>query len=405
MTSGRSNPVWVAVLASLIACGGPEQPGEEPSGSRVVLDPDAVIGEIDDGEAYNFGDVRSIAVDDEGRVYVGDRIGATVRVYSAQGEFISEIAREGEGPREVQGWPADLTFGPSGELYVRDAVRVTVFGPSGSQGIADSLTNEWRVRGYGNLTYSRSRVGSDGTYYYPSGVYRPDEPTRFYYETYRDGQLTGDTLDVPQYEGMEAQQTAFYRTGPSGGRMVDGLNHVPFATVPSWDVTHRGTLFSTDGLGADVLESNLGGDTVRVMRLAESRPLQIPAAERSDSLRALEARIDSLPVRLEDVVNLGKNVAERQLPEFLPNAVSLRIATGGLIWVERWPEEGSGDSRFYDAYDSTGKRRASVQLRSPLLSEPAPFFGRGAIIGVTRDEDTGVHRVVRFSLEGVVGEP
>lgn len=392
----------MAVLALTAACGS-EDPRETPADSTVVLDPDAVIGEVAGDEVYNLGDVWSVAVDDKGRVYIGDRIGAMLRVYSADGGFLGEIAHDGQGPGEIQGWPAALTFGPQGELYVRDAVRVTVFAPSGITGIADSLATSWRVHGYGNLTYSRSGVGSDGTYYYPNGVYYPDRPAHFFYEVYRGGDLTADTLEVPYHEGMEAQRSAFYRTGASGGMMVAGLNRVPFAAVPSWDVTPGGTLLSTDGRGADLLESDLLGDTVRVLHLEGTEPRAIPEAERADSLGALEARIDSLPVRLEEVVNLGPGVAERRLPDFLPAVVSLQVATGGVIWVERWPPEGSGDSRFYEAYDTAGTRLASVQLRAPLLSEPTPFFGRRAIVGVTRDEDTGVHRVVRFSLEGIPG--
>jgi hypothetical protein len=84
-----------------------------------VLAPAVVIGDVEGDAAYTFGDIRSVAVDDDDRVYVGDRIGATVRVHSAQGEFIEQVAKAGQGPGEIQGWPADLTFGPAGELYVK----------------------------------------------------------------------------------------------------------------------------------------------------------------------------------------------------------------------------------------------------------------------------------------------
>ncbi len=143
---------------------------------------------------------------------------------------------------------------------------------------------------------------------------------------------------VPYYAGMEAQRTAFDLIGQSNGRIVEGLSHMPFAAVPTWDVSGRGTVLSTDGDSGDLLESTFGGDTVGVLALASSPRRPIPPAERADSLKALEARIDSLPVPLDEVVNLGRGVADRHLPEFLPTTVSLRVATGGLIWVERWPQ-------------------------------------------------------------------
>lgn len=390
---------YVALLALWACADGADTPGD--GGVReasINLDPAVVIGEIDGDPAYLFGDVRTIAVDDERRVYVGDRIGATIRAYSAEGTMLGQVAAEGEGPGEIYGWPADLSFGPGGDLYVRDGSRITVLTNSRDGGIADSVASLSRVPGYGNLSYSLSAVGDDGAYYYPDGLLRIEERPRFFYSVFRGGEATGDTLEVPYHEGMNGQRRAFYRLGPGGGRMVEGLSHVPFAPVPTWGVTARGTILSSDGQSNQLLETDLAGDTVQVIVLEGGAPRQIPTAERADSLRALEARLDSIPVPLEEVMNLGKNVAERLLPEVLPTVVSIHVAEGGLIWVERWPTEGSAASRFYDVFDATGEHKAFVSLRAPLLSEPSPFFGRRAIVGVVRDEDTGVDRVVRFDL-------
>ena len=265
------------------------------------------------------------------------------------------------------------------------------------------MANTWTVPGYGDLTFSRSRVGEDGAYYYPNGSYRIGERPRFYYNVFRGGEVTGDTLTVPYHHGMEGQRTAFYRLGPGGGRMVDGLNRVPFSAVPTWAVTPRGTVLSTDGSSNLVLETDLSGDTLRVLTLGDTKVRPIPSAERDDSLRALEERIDSLPVRLDEVVNLGENVADRRLPEALPQVVAVHVAMDGLIWMERWPPEGSGESRFYDVFDSTGMHLASISLRAPLVSAPPPFFARNAVVGVVRDPENGVERVVKFSLPELLG--
>ena len=238
----------IAAALSLAACVGEDRQFAEgdPGAPHFVLEPTVIIGEVDGDPVFLFGDIRAIATDDDGRVYVGDRIGATIRAYSATGDFIGQVAQEGEGPGEIYGWPADLSFGPDGELYVRDGSRITIFAGSGSDGPTDSLANTWTVPGYGDLTYSRSRVGEDGAYYYPNGSYRIGERPRFFYNVLRGGEVTGDTLTVPYHYGMGGQRTAFYRLGPSGGRMVDGLNRVPFSALPTWGVTPRGTVLSTD---------------------------------------------------------------------------------------------------------------------------------------------------------------
>jgi hypothetical protein len=106
-------------------------------------------------------------------------------------------------------------------------------------------------------------------------------------------------------------------------------------------------------------------------------------------------------VPLKDVANLGPNVADRRLPDALPAVLSVHVATGGGVWVERWPAEGAGGSRFYDVFDSAGARLARVRLRAHLASDPPPFFGRHWVVGVTRDPGTGVDRVVTFSLDSV----
>lgn len=388
----------------LAACGQERQPSKEggPAAPGPGLDPVAVIGEVQGEPNYMFGDIHSVAVDDAGNVYVGDRIGATIRAYSADGKFIEQVAREGHGPGEISGWPSDLTFGPGGKLYVRDATRITVFAHSARTGVADSVVTDWLVPGYGNLTSARSRVDEDGAYYYPDSAFRVDEAARFFYEVFRGGKLTGDTLEVPHYDGAEARRTAFYRINAGGGRILHGLSHVPFAPIPTWDVTERGTVLSTDGTSNRLLETDRG-DTVRVLTLEGAEPRRISPAERADSLKALETRIDSLPVTLDKVVNLGKNVAHRRLPEFVPSVVSLRVATGGRIWLERWPAAGADQTRSYDVYDSTGTHLASITLRAPLADDPPPFFGRHAVVGVIRDPQTGVNRVVTFTLDGLAG--
>lgn len=392
-----------AIVVLLTACGDGGQQGTQRGsfGPELILDTVTVIGQLEGSTNYTFGDVRSVAVDDEGNVYVGDRIGAVVRAYSPQGQFIEEVAHEGQGPGELTGWPANLAFGPHGKLYVRDAVRVTVLARSRRTGVADSVVGEWRAPGYGNLTYDLSQVGADGAYYYPEGAYRLGERARRFYYVFRGGQLTSDTLEVPYYAGLEAQRSAFYRVGQSSGRMVPGLNHVPFAAIPTWALTDRGTVLSTDGASVDLLETDLKGDTVRTLALVGGQPRRILPAERADSLKALEIRIDSLPVRLSDVQNLGTGVADRRLPDVLPATLSIHVGTGGLIWVERWPTEGAGGWRFYDVYDSTGIHEATVRLRAPLTSAPPPFFGRHTVVGVIRDTQTGVDRVVTFSLAGL----
>ena len=393
----------LAICLAILGCEDRTVVADRDDRDPVVLEPDLLIGRTEGDSVYLFGDVWSVAADDEGRVYVGDRIGATIRAYDASGQYLGRIAREGQGPGEIVGWPADLLTGQDGSLTVRDAQRITVFVPREPGALPDSLAAIWTLPGYGNLSATRSgRVAESGEYLYPNYLFRDGELPRFFYLPLRDGVPTGDTLEVPGYASLAGRRSASYRVSQGGGRLLDGLSHVPFAPLATWDVTQGGTILSSDGADCRLIETNMAGDTVRVIAGPEVGSREIPPYEREDSLRALSARIDTLPVPIDQVRGLGEGVAERRLPRYLPCMIGIQVATDGSIWVERWPGEGQGQSRFYDVLDGDGELRGQLILQAPLVTDPPPFFGSRYLVGVVSDSITGVERVALFSLKDEV---
>ena len=395
----------IVILSIIAGCGPGGDSGESTPVDRITIEPDFTIGLIDGDSAYLFGDIVSVAVDDNGATYVGDRIGALVRAYDENGEYVARIARAGQGPGEIYGWPADVTLGPDGRLWVRDATRITVFERATGSSVPDSVAAIWPLPGYGNLSSTRSRIGQSGEYFYPNYLFRDGELPRFFYLPFVDGEVTGDTLEVPAYPGLVGQRTASYRTGPSGGRLLPGLNHVPFAALPVWDATPAGTILSSTGAEYVLFETDGGGDTLRVIEGPETGLREIPAGEKADSARALDARLDTLPVPLDEVRGLGPGVRDRELPTTLPAVIGIHIAVNGSIWIETWPPEGQSSSRFFDILDREGHLRTRIELSAPLTRDPPPFFGEHYVVGVLRDPDTGVERIVRFTLPPDVGTP
>lgn len=180
--------------------------------------------------------------------------------------------------------------------------------------------------------------------------------------------------------------------------ILRGLNRVPFAAVPVWDATPYGTILSSDGVSPVLIETDARGDTLRTIRLPDAPLRRIPSAEREDSLRALEQRIARVPGRLNDVEGLGEGVAERRLPEFLPRVIALHVVDDGTIWLEQWPPEDRPDFRQYMVLDRNGTVLRVVVLRAPLLGNPPRHITEQFIVGVIRDPETAVQRVVRFDL-------
>jgi hypothetical protein len=97
----RSRLPGFIVLVVVCGCGGDDISSRDGFDDRQVFQPDFTIGLADGDPDYLFGDVRTVAVDGEGRVYVGDRIGANIRAYDGDASFIKRIAREGRGPGEM----------------------------------------------------------------------------------------------------------------------------------------------------------------------------------------------------------------------------------------------------------------------------------------------------------------
>lgn len=182
--------------------------------------------------------------------------------------------------------------------------------------------------------------------------------------------------------------------------MVDGLNMVPFGPRADWDMTERGTIIASDGETYQIQEFDQDGRLLRTITGPEMERRPVPPAERADSMRALEARIDSLPVPLEDVEHVAPEILDGEIPDSLPASIALHVGAGNRIWVERWPPEGMGSSRYYDALEYDGRYRGTVVVPAPLLSDPPPFFGEDVIVGVVMDPTTEVHSVValRFRL-------
>lgn len=392
------------LMAGLAGCGadtasrGAGGAGDGAAVDTVRARPVATIGVIEGDERYAFGDITSVVADEAGRIYVADRIGSLIRVYAPDGSFLAQIGREGEGPGEFS-WPTGLSFGPEGTLYLSDINRITLLAPPESGAIPDSPIATWRIPGYATTSTRRSAVTPDGGFLYP-GYRFPQEgtPQHFYLVYSRDGEVTPDTLRVPNLAGMETTATAHYMVGPRTGRMVRGLSRGAFSPGPSWTVTSKGTVLSSDGRDYRLIETDLAGDTIRVIE-RDVAPRPVPAAERDDSARALAARIDSLEVPFDDVIGVAPEIRDGVWPKWLPEVLSLHVATDGALWVGRWPLHGDGDARVFDVLEPSGALRGVVIVPARLEADPPPFFTEAGIYGVVQDPETGVQRVAALSFE------
>jgi hypothetical protein len=91
-----------------------------------------VIGLLEHGPEDYFGQIRAIAVDRLGRVYVADTYTTNVRVFDSAGVYVRTLGRRGQGPGEFI-WPSGLTWQNDSTVWVLDDGngRYSVYDTSG----------------------------------------------------------------------------------------------------------------------------------------------------------------------------------------------------------------------------------------------------------------------------------
>lgn len=379
----------IAILAAI--CVSPQLQAQRVDTLKMAL-----RWEVADGvhpTADSLGKLSGIAMDSAGVVYVSDFADARVWVFGPDGRSLPSVGRKGRGPGEFSS-PTGLAIGPDGKLYVRDNVLVSRFG----RGVEGRLTRfEAGFRGptLPDWTSLRAtRFDRAGHLFYPefNGLDRT-QSTGWYFLFTLGGELR-DSLAVPPFPGAQTS-TAWVQLDATGGRKLAGLNHVPFAPLPTWDVTPRGTLLLGDGESYLLKETDAAGRVVREYRRATS-PDRIPARERRDSLAALGARLDSISVPWSQVQGVPSSVRARELPEHYPPFLTAYAAEDGRIWVRRWVP--NGDARtVFDVFESDGRFSRVVELPRSIASYPTPVLTLHDIVAVGVDPETGAHSVLRFS--------
>jgi len=347
-----------------------------------------------DPSADSLGKVSGIAVDLLGNVYASDFLSSKVWIFDGEGRLQGSVGRKGQGPGEFQS-PAGVAVGPRGDLWVRDIDHVSRFGIDSTTGFLDKFVGSFDGPLYSDWAWMRTiRFNASGDLFYPSRHWSVgSRAARTFVIRYTpDGHLE-DTLFVPDYANAPPL-TAFIPLGPRGGRMLAGLNHVPFAALPVWDVTLAGTIVSGDGLIYQLQETDSQGIVVRTF--GRDLPLEsIPDAERDDSVRALRSRIDSIPGSIERVEGMPKEVRSLELPTVYPAYIAVGVGHEGSIWVRRWPPEGMQETVF-DVFAPSGEFEGTIRLPRWIVLEPTPFLSRSCVVGVALDPTTGESAIIQF---------
>lgn len=356
------------------------------------------IGEGERSEA-SFGTITGLAIDARGHLYVSDAQDHRVLVFDAAGRQVGTIGRKGQGPGEFQ-HPTSLAIAKDGSLWVRESNRVQRFVPERDGGPATKFGSQ--VGSLFMTDWMSTRTGvvdRDGRFHVPVAYGTRDKGFSVHVQMMQRIDGSGNKVDsllVPWYDNAPPL-TASYRISENSGRMLTGLNHVPFAPVPRWASSPSGTIISGSGLAYELRETDAAGREVRRFTRA-SAPVPIDAAERRDSLRALEARLDSIPVPVSQVLGMPDDVRLKKLPSHYPHFRELVVTASGDVWVRRWTSAAERGTSRFDVFSPDARFQGTMVLPADLTGSPSLVVNGRWAAGVVIDTETGLQSVVRFEV-------
>lgn len=372
---------WFLVFAVIVSqdVSVPPAAAEGRAGDLAITET-ARIGVYDEDPAYMFGRVDHAVVAPDHSILVADGQLEQIRRYGANGQFIADIGRKGEGPGEyerVRGMialpdrrvailssPRKLTFldALSGE-YI-DAIQI----PSGLH--ADRLLTS-DIEGF---VYVKA-VAEDG--------FSGDEWQMLWRKIGRDGSVVED-IEIPlsDYRGE-----VIHSSRPDGMR-----NNFIEETVSAWSPLGYLVVGRNDRYAFELRKP---GGTIEVVR--DHEPVLLAPGERED-WKAFIRRMSE---------QFGK---EFTLPEVKPPFFSIEADGHGRIWVHRYvdavelefvDDEGEPytiwrEPNSYDVFTPDGEFIGSVTfpMKTRLVARHEDI-----VWGVQRTDDG--EQLVRWKVAGL----
>lgn len=366
-------------------------------GDPAYLEPKLSIGMVDGPDAYLIGSPRSIAVGPDGVIYLLDREIPLVRAYAADGMFLRDIGREGQGPGEYRR-PDAMTVLPDGRILVRDPGngRIAVFDSDGE------YLEQWWIRG-GLSTPRRFYVDTAGCSYAEVLLNGDMPPAEWVFGLARyglDGEIE-DTLAAPTWEYEVAMVSATL-----GGR--SSREPVPFTPQVSWTFSPLG--YMVGGLSTeyriDVFRPD--GSVLRIER--EFAPEPVHPDEAEGWRRYLTADfLEYYP---------GWRWNGPPIPETKPPFREVFVSWEGNIWVLRSMESletmtaaeareaetrsGRPIIRFrepssFDVFAPDGRYLGHVRIPETFSRTPEPII-RGDTVWAVNLDQMDVATIVRYQV-------
>jgi len=381
--TGRLGWAMIATLGAMTfaACGGDRDAASvEAEVPLLRAEPGLRIGSLEGDDAYVFGFVSGIAVDDAGRILVADMHAHEIRVFDADGTHRFSFARRGAGPGELS-QPCCLAFAPDGLLWVRDNGNARYVGFEVGDDTATPVAT--RRMEHSDANRHVATTFDDAGRLIDIGS-RPDPttgaPQTMHFHLGADGEVAREVAAPLPPDPDALVHRVQVRMGESVGIR---FFYQPFG--PRHMLAH-----GPEGMFADVVSSSYevrwyasdGSLLHTIARPATVGPQLTPEQRaRADSLIAANARVAGASMPFDT-------------PQRHPPIAALHFDEAGRLWVQRTTLP--GEPRQVDIYARDGALVERVEF-PPGLDLSYGVLRPDVLVGVMRDE-LDVEYVVRLEV-------
>ena len=266
------------------------------------------IGSLVGAEEYSFGSVGGVGVLNDGSVWVGDSQRHAILRYSAEGAFLGQVGREGEGPGEFR-YPSALRVMDGGRVFVWDPglVRISEFSSEGA--FLSSFSPPTHMVGG---RFEEFEVDSEG-YLYLIALTQPE--------------VTGATGQEQLLALSRQRRRSLWLKMDQAGVVLDSIFLLPRRPEGTVDAVWTQTQWSP--LGYRVTARN---DEYALTLELRDQPVQI---RRDWTAVPYERAERSAKQRLEEVFAGRNSRPVRDVPSTKLPFSTFHIDSQGRLWVER----------------------------------------------------------------------
>ena len=336
----------------------------KPAFGEVLFDLEEVwvLGKEKD-ENDLFASIYDVQVDAQGNIYVSDIKDRRVKKFSAEGKYLRDIGRMGQGPGEFQGARNLAVDDSSGDIYLADLLKVHRYDRDGA------YQNSIPINGF----FENFFIDKDGAFWARMSYF--DEKTgqgRAFDKISRNGELT------KRIAKFSASETGSLRRGAEGSVIVTaGPNH---------------------GYEAELIVSRVDGQTF-LWAVSNAYALNMVDVQGNLSFKILKQEVPQpFSNQEKDKILSGFRAdlrAKIELPKFKPFIKKAFADSEGRIYVQRVRSPlDEKEDYLCDIFSKEGYYLYRVRLDI----EPAAIKN-GCLYSVVRDKETSYHLVKKYRVK------